>query len=210
MYTLYWSPGAASLAVHLFLLEARLPHEARKLDFEAREQKSAEYLKLNPNGLVPTLVVDGEPMYESVALLLYLADRHSELGYAPALLAPDRRLYLQWMLHAANTLMPAFRAWWYPHEPAGPEQAAAVQEAARPRIEAVWDRLQAELERGGGPFLLGNRYSAADMLLTMLMRWSRNMPKPALQWPALRVLADAVRARPAWAELYRREGLSEW
>ena len=50
----------------------------------------------------------------------------------------------------------------------------------------------------------------ADLLLTMLMRWSRNMPKPATEWPALKQLADLVRARPSWKKLYEIEGLAEW
>lgn len=209
MYTLYYSPGSASLVVHLLLIEARLSHRLEKLDLANKAQKTPEYLALNPNGVVPTLVVDGQPMYEAAALLLYLADRHSETGFAPALLDPQRRPYLQWILHCANTLQPAFRHWFYPAEIAGAEHAEIVKDTARNRIEATWDRLQAHLS-SHGPYVTGASYSAADMLVTMLMRWSRNMPKPATEWPALAELARRVKARPAWAELYRREELSEW
>ena len=84
MYTLYYAPGAASLAVHLALIESGAPHRLKLVDTATRQQKSPEYLKLNPNGLVPTLIVDGQPVYECAALLLLLAERHPECGFAPA------------------------------------------------------------------------------------------------------------------------------
>lgn len=209
MYTLYYAPGAASLAVHLALLELDAPHQLERLDLQARQHKSPAYLKLNPNGVVPTLLVDGQPVYECAALLLLLAERHPGAGLAPPPGTPARAAYLQWIVHFANTLQPAFRAWFYPAEPAGEEAGAAAQESARLRIEACWDRLNAHLAHAG-PYLCGAQYSMADMLGTMLMRWSRNMPRPATEWPHCRALAERVRARPAWRRLYEVEGLTEW
>jgi glutathione S-transferase len=209
MYTLYYAPGAASLAVHLALIECGAPHQLALVDTAARQQKSPEYLKLNPNGLVPTLIVDGQPVYECAALLLLLAERHPECGFAPAPGTPARATYLQWMLHLANTLQPAFRAWWYPSEPAGEGLEDKVRAATRSRIEGVWDRLDAHLA-ANGPWVAGGAYGVADMLAVMLMRWSRNMPRPALEWPHCRALAERVRARPAWKRLYEVEGLTEW
>ena len=77
------------------------------------------------------------------------------------------------------------------------------------KIEGAWDRLDAYLA-AHGPYLLGGELCAADLLLTMLMRWSRNMPRPATEWPALKLLADRVRARASWKKLYELEGLTEW
>lgn len=209
MYVLYYSPGAASMAVHLALLETGAAHSLRKVDLEAREHKSADYLRLNPHGLVPTLVVDDAPYHECAALLLLLGERHPEAGLAPAPGAPQRAAYLQWMLYFANTLQPAFRQWFYPQDFGAPEQAAASKEAARARIEAVWDRLEAHLA-AHGPHVLGASLSLADLYATMLMRWSRNMPRPATAWPGLAALAARVKARPSWQRLYETEGLTEW
>ena len=79
MYSLYYAPGAASLVVHWLLIESGVPHELRLVDTQAKQQKSAEYLALNPNGVVPTLIdADGKPLYEAAALVLLLADRHAE------------------------------------------------------------------------------------------------------------------------------------
>jgi glutathione S-transferase len=113
------------------------------------------------------------------------------------------------MFHMANAVQPLFRQWWYPHEPAGEAHADVVRALVAPRIEAAWSRIDAHLA-AHGPYLLGESVSVADFYLTMLMRWSRNMPRPATQWPHLSTLATTMRARPSFRALYEREGLSEW
>lgn len=206
MYTLYYSPGTASMVVHLALLEIGAPHELKLVDFDANAQRDPAYLKLNPRGVVPTLVVDGQPLSESAALLMLLAERHPEASLAPPLGSPERAAWYQWIVYLSNTLMSAYRLWFYPQEL---DDTPAVRAPIQRKIEAVWDLLDARLA-AHGPYLLGERFSGADLLLTMLMRWSRNMPRPATGWPALRQLADRVRARPSWQRLYEIEGLREW
>ena len=209
MLTLYYSPGTASLVVHWLLIELDVEHELRLVDFDSREQKSAEYLKLNPNGVVPTLLVDGEPVFESAALVMFLADAYPMAGLAPPLDSLERAHYYQWLMHLANPLQPAFRNWFYPTEAAGEANAEATKAQAQVRIEGCWDRIDAHLAERG-PWLLGDRLSAADFFLTMLMRWSRNMPKPATEWPNLARLAARMKARPSFKRLYEIEQLSEW
>ncbi|MFP7721354.1 glutathione S-transferase family protein [Lysobacter sp. A3-1-A15] len=209
MHVLYYSPGAASFAVHWLLLELEIDHELRALDLKAGEQKQADYLALNPDGVVPTLVVDGQPMTEAAALLLTLADAHPGCGLAPPCGDPLRARLHQWMFHLANAVQPLFRLWWYPHEAAGQAHADAARDSVRPRIEACWDRIDAHLG-ANGPYLLGDAVSVADFYLAMLMRWSRNMPRPATSWPHLAAYARRMRARPTFRRLYEREGLEEW
>lgn len=209
MYALYYAPGAASLVVHWLLLELDQSCELRLVDTKAGQQKSPEYLALNPNGVVPTLIDHGRPRFEAAALLMTLADRHAANKLAPAHDDPRRADYHQWMFHLANAVQPLFRLHWYPHEPAGEIHAEAVSANVRPRIEAAWDRLDAHLAQNG-PYLLGDTLTAADFYLVMLMRWSRNMPRPALEWPHLAALAQRLKARPSFKTLYEREGLTEW
>lgn len=209
MYTLYYAPGAASLVVHWLLIELDAPHALRRLDLQAGEQKRPEYLALNPNGVVPTLLIDGVPVYEAAALVLHLADAHPQAGLAPALGSLERARYYQWILHLAHAVQPPFRAWWYPAEPAGEEHVDLIRARVQQRIEAAWDRIDAHLA-GSGPYLLGKTLSAADFYLAMLMRWSRNMPRPATEWPTLRALAERMKARPSFRRLYEVEGLGEW
>ena len=209
MDVLYYAPGAASFLVHWLLIEVDAPYELRLVDTAARQQKSPGYLALNPNGVVPTLVIDGKPRYEAAALAMLLADRHPRAGLAPAFDAPQRADYVQWMFNLANMVQPLFRQWWYPGEPAGEANADALRAHCAPRIEAQWQRIDDHLA-AHGPYLLGKDISAADFYLTMLMRWSRNMPRPATDWPHLAALAKSMKARPSFARLYAEEGLEEW
>lgn len=206
MYTLHFSPGTASLAVHWLLIEIGVPHELVRVNLDSKEHKTEAYLRINPTGLVPTLVIDGEPRFESSALLLILAERHP--GFAPAPSSVNRADFLTWTVHLANTLQPAFRAWFYPNEPAGEANADAAKDAARFRIEAVWDRVAAHL--ANRTFMAGDAISVLDFYTTMLMRWARNMPKPATEWPEIRAYVTRMKTRPSFATLYEREGLTEW
>ena len=210
MSTLYYSPGAASLLVHWLLIELDVPHELRKVDTQAGEQKRPEYLAINPNGVVPAYVEDdGQVRIEAAAIAMTLADRYGLGGLAPAHEGPSRAAYHQWMFHLANAVQPLFRIWWYPHEVAGADNAELARECVRPRIEGAWQRLDDHLG-AHGPFLLGEELSAADFYLAMLLRWSRNMPRPGDSWSHLGELAARLKARPSFAELYAREGLTEW
>ncbi len=207
--TLYYAPGTASLVVHWLLIDLEVPHVLRRVDLEAREQKTPAYLALNPSGVVPTLVIDGAPRCEAAAIVMHLADAYPLAALAPAPGTPARARYYQWVCFMANTLQPAYRAWFYPDEPAGEAHADAAKAQARGRIEAAWDQVAVHLT-SGGPYLLGDEVSAADFLLTMLMRWSRNMPRPAHTAPVLAAHAQRMKARPSFRELYAREGLTDW
>ena len=206
---LYYAPGSASLLVHWLLIELDVPHELHLVDTAAKVQKSAEYLALNRNGVVPTLLLEGKPHYEAAALAMLLAERHPQAQFAPAIDAPQRADYLQWMFNLANMVQPLFRQWWYPGEPAGEALREQVLTQCAQRIAAEWDRIDAHLAQHG-PYVLGEQLSVVEFYLTMLMRWSRNMPKPATQWPQLAALAQRMKARPSFARLYAAEGLTEW
>jgi glutathione S-transferase len=208
-YTLYYSPGAASLAVHWMLIELGVAFEAKLVDIDAGAQRSPEYLRMNPSGRVPTLVVDGVPHGESTALLMLLAERHPEKKFGPPPGAPTRADWLETMIYLANNVLPAMRDWFYADKDGDPQGAEAVKTLARRRIEAAWDRLDARLA-DGRMHLLGNELSTVDFLATMLLRWSRNMPRPATTWKNLSPYIQRMRARPAFIEVNDREGLKDW
>ncbi len=208
-YTLYYAPGSAIFAVHWLLLDAQIPHQLERVNLQAGEQKTAAYLALNPNGVVPTLLIDKRPVYECAALLQLLALRHPGAGLLPEQSTHNEALYYQWFFHLANSVQPWFRSWFYPAEPAGESAVEAVKENARVRIESAWDRLNTHLEKYG-PYICGNTITAVDFLATMLMRWSRNMPRPVTDWPTLAAYASRIKSRPGWKRLYEVEGLTEW
>ncbi|HDS1124064.1 TPA: glutathione S-transferase family protein [Stenotrophomonas maltophilia] len=207
--TLYGSSSTAALVVHWLLIELGIEHELVLLDFDAREHKAAQYLALNPAGVVPTLMIDGLVLTEAAAIALYLADRHPDAGLLPAVGTPQRGDAYRWMFWCANTLQPAYRAWFYPHEVAGEAHVQASREMARQRLEAAWQQVATHLQ-AHGPYLLGATPCVVDYMLVMLMRWSRNMPTPSDTWPALKAHASTMKARPAFAEVYRREGITDW
>jgi len=209
MYTLYYSPGTASMVVHLALLEIGCPHRLEKVDFETDAQHGPEYLRVNPLGKVPALMIDGEAHFESAALLMLLAERHPEAGLAPPVGSPLRADWYQWIVFLANSLSPTYRYWFYPPDLGSPEHSPELRKALQTRIESAWNVVNDHLQ-AHGPYMLGAQFYGLDLLATMLMRWSRNMPRPATEWPALRRLADIVRARPSWKRLYEIEGLTEW
>lgn len=208
MYTLYYSPATASFVVHWFLIELGVPHELKLVDFATKAQKSPEYLKINPNGTVPTLIVDGVARSECAALIMLLAERHGEGKFSPPPNSAGRAEYFQWMLYMADTVQPAFRAWFYPHEPAGESNIEAAKAQARQKLDFAWDRVDSQLK--GRSHIAGNSLSAADFLTTMLMRWSRNMPKPATEWPNIKAYVQRMRALPSFKEVNRRENLTDW
>lgn len=207
-YTLYASPGSASMLPHLVLLEIGAAHSLVRVDLAAGEQRSPAYLRLNPGGVVPTLVDDaGVVVCEAAAIAMLLVERHPEVSLAPGPGTRRRGEYLQWMFFLANGVQSSLRWWFYP-EAEGAE-AEVVLAGARRRIEAGWDRLEGHLA-ANGPYMLGEAPGVVDLYATMLMRWSRNMPRPATQWPHLAALAGRIKQRASWRRLYEIEGLTEW
>ena len=209
MYTLYYSPGTASMAVHLALLEIGAPYQLELVDFESNSQRSEAYLRLNPQGQVPTLVIDGQPYTESVALLMILAERHPEARLAPPSGTPKRNEWYQWLVFGSNAFGASYRNWFYPPDLGATEHPPAVRSALQGRIESLWARIDAQLA-ARGPYLLGEEFSAADLLLIKYMRWSRRMPRTALDWPALKRFATLLRQRKSWQRLCDIENLNEW
>jgi glutathione S-transferase len=212
VYTLYYSPGTASLAVHLALLEIGVPYDLVEVTVPFDPRTNPAYLTLNPRGQVPTLVVEGRAYFESSALLMLLAERHPDARLAPATSTPERAAYYQWMAFLATALGAPYRQWFYPADLGAREGHPlpdVVRDAVRRKIEDGWAIVDAHLA-ANGPYLLGAQWSAVDLLALMYLRWSRNMPRPATTWPALRRYADALRARPSWKRLCELEGLTEW
>jgi glutathione S-transferase len=97
------------MAAHIALNEIGVPFEARPISFARREQRAPDYLALNPEGKVPTLLVDGRPLTEVAAILFYLARRFPEAGLLPEGGIEAEAQAISWMSFIASTLHPARR-----------------------------------------------------------------------------------------------------
>lgn len=207
MYKLYWSPGSAAMAPHAVLLETGARFELVAVNLERGEQRSADYLKLNPNARVPTLVTpDGTAIFEAAAICLFLADRHPEAGLAPALDDALRGPYLQWLSYMSNTLQMAAMRYYYPDRVAAPDHAAEVAAKAIEEVTTIWERIDRAI--GAGPYMLGERYSACDAYLLMLSTWSESAPDLYRRCPSVKAVVDRVLSRPAILDMMRRHGLA--
>src|SRR5712675_2658192 len=109
MLTLYFAPGSSSFAVHIALHEIGVPFEGRPMSFKKDDMRSPAYLALNPEGKVPTLVVDGRPLTEVAAILYYLAKRFPDAELLPRDDIEADAQALSWMSFIACTLHPARR-----------------------------------------------------------------------------------------------------
>ena len=206
MYALYYYPGNASLLPHMVLREIGAPFELRLVDRTKEAHKSADYLALNPNGRIPVLVEGDLVLFETVAIVLHLVDRHPKAALAPALGTRERAQFYKWMVHLTNTPQAEYRAWFYPWQHvADRAMAQSVKQAAGERLGRMFDIIADQL--GDGPWLLGERFSAADLFLFMLVRWGREMPRPPRALPPLAAHATRVLERPAVQATLEAEGL---
>ena len=197
---LYYYPSNASHAPHILLEELGIPFKLNKVDRDQDAHKSPEYLKLNPNGLIPVLVDGDLVLYEAAAILLHLADTHPQANLVPPLATAERAQFYKWLIWLTNTLQPALIAYYYPERyvAEGNETGVAqVKAQAEARIAPLLDQLEAQFAGHGGPWLLGQHYSAADPLAYMLCRWTRFFARPARSLPLLGVYLQRMLERPA-------------
>ena len=187
MYKLYGSLGAASLTPQCVLEESGLPYEFIEVDISEDTERDPEYLKLNPHGRIPTLVIDDQVMIESAAISIYLADKHSHTQLSPPLDHPERSHYLQWMVYLTNTLQETLLlkmySSLYTDDPQGYD---ATISRATSKLDTIMSFVEKSLSLTEGPFFLGNGLSTADIYLNMLTGWD-----PTIQ---VRILSSSTTA----------------
>ena len=151
MYLLFYFPGNASLAPHILLEELGVPYRLELVDRDRDGHKSPEYLRLNPQGLIPTLVDDDLVLWETSAILMHIADR---AGFAPDLGTPERAQYYKWMVHLTNTIQSEYILHFYPERYAeGAANIAALTARTGSTLTERFRRIDAQLD--DDPYLLG-------------------------------------------------------
>ena len=172
MLTLYYAPGTCALASHLALEYSGAPYEARRLDFKAEQQRAPEYLKINPKGRVPALVTDRGVLTETPALLQYIAQSFPQAGLAPLddafLLAKVNEFnsYLCATVHVNHAHKGRGYRW------VDPADTAAIEAMKKKVPQTMAESFTLIEERYlKGPWLLGERFSTADLYLFTLAGW---------------------------------------
>ena len=211
MIELHHAPSTAAMAPHILLTEIGVPFELRPVDTAAQAHRTPAYLALNPNGRVPVLVDGDLVLFESAAICLHLTDCHPQAGLAPLPGSNERAHFYKWLVWLTNTLQATLMVFFYPERwltDGNDAGAAELKTCAEGRTGALLDLLEAELQRHGGPWLLGARYSAVDPYALMLCRWTRHFAHPARARPALGAYLQRVLDRPAVRQVFEREGLA--
>jgi len=205
MYLLYWSPGSASMVPHGALEEAGAQYELALVNTDEGAHRDPAYLKLNPNAKVPTLVADGKfVMFESAAMAMLIADRHPQARLAPGPDEMARGHFYQWLTHLTNSMQPAMLRFYYPERHTADEGGhEAVKSKAMEEIGSLWGRIDQHLA-SHGPYLLGERFSAADIFAHMLSGWQQCCPNTYERFPNVKRLADLVAARPAMQRVIQK------
>lgn len=184
------------MAPHVLLEELGVPYELSRV--ELGKPRDAAYLKRNPWGRVPTLLVEGQPIFEAAAICMHLADRHPEKGLAPALGTMERGLYYQWLLFLADTLQMAFMRYYRASSvSADPANEGAVKDKAFQDVTEIWATMDRML--GEKTWLAGERFTAADIYFHMLYTWDPDMEALGRRHSNLAAIFKRIHQRPAVA-----------
>lgn len=176
MLTLYFAPGASSMAPHIALHEVGAQFEAKAISFARKENRTPAYLALNPEGKVPTLVIDGRPLSEVAAILYYLARRFPDASLLPAGAAEAEAQVISWMSFIAATVHPARRL--------GLDHARMIYALADRRLgDRAW---------------AAGTYSIADIhLFRLYWRFFNSLHPAPGEFPRLDAHYQRMMARPA-------------
>lgn len=203
MLTLYFSPGACSLAPHIALEESGLAYEAKPIFTKRGDNRKPDYLALNPLGKVPTLVADGKVITENVAILPFIADGAPQKNLLPAD-REGRAAAISLMAFVTSAIHPNFGPLFRPQNF---HEDPAVQEALKTRAKKLIADGFAEVERriAGKPYALGDTFSVVDGYLMSFWNWAKAMGIDVSPFPAYAAQQQKVLTRDAVRKVLARE-----
>ncbi|WP_426687751.1 glutathione S-transferase family protein [Rhodanobacter ginsengiterrae] len=184
----FHSPQSRSAGTRALLEELGADYELHLLNLKDRQQRQPDYLAINPMGKVPAIRHGEALITEQPAIFIYLADLYPEAGLAPPIGDPQRGPYLRWLVFYGSCFEPAVTDKSMQREPAPPSTCGYGD------YDTMLKTLVDQLEKG--PYLLGDRFSAADVLWGTALNWT-TMFKLVPELPVIRAYIDRVLARPA-------------
>lgn len=196
-YLLYGNGVAQSASVEALLRELGLPYALRTVDLSGRGEGWCELQRINPAGFVPALVLpDGTVMHETAAILLYLTDLRADAGLAPLPHAPLRAQFLSRFLYLNNDVASRSKTFFYPHRwSTCPADGDRIGEAAFEAVIESWKLVEEWLAQPG-PFVLGERFSIADLVVANWAAYGLQRTGDIIErYPAVAGCCEAVRAR---------------
>ena len=193
--TLYTNPMSRGRTVHWLLDELEAPYEIKILDLAKGEQKSPQYLAINPMGKVPAIVHRGVVVTEAAAICVYLADAFPQAGLAPKLDDPKRGTYLRWMFFGVGCFEPAVMDKMFGRPPFERPGASSY---------GTYETMLAALETAlkPGPWILGDRFSAVDVFIGSQLHFALMM-KAMEPTPVFQAYVDRIAARPALQKILK-------
>lgn len=182
---LYYNPQSRAVIAKWMLDECDALYEIIPIDFTKREHKTPEFLKINPAGKLPALVDGDSKIYEGAAICLYLGDKFPQANLAPKIGRPERGRYLSLMVYSTSQLEPAMSDALLKVESL-PQRGWTDFETAQNVVEG---------ELGKGPYLFGDWFTAADIMIGSMFIWKRIFGAPPSR-PAIEAYVDRLLARP--------------
>lgn len=194
--TLYYAPGTCAQAVRIALEEAQAPYTPVRMDFASQQQRSPEYLAINPKGRVPALVTEHGVLTETPALLAYVAQRFAQAGLAPADAFGFARMqefnsYLASTVHVAHAHRPRASRW-----ADEPEAQAAMQRKVPANMTECFDVIERHY-LGDGPWVLDGQYTVADGYLFTVAGWLKSDGVDIARFPKVHAHSRRMAARQA-------------
>jgi glutathione S-transferase len=203
MYKLYWAQGSGAMAPQALFEEIGVEYEKIVIDFEKEEHKSDAFLSVNPMGQIPALVLpDGTLMTETAAMLAHIVDRHPEAKLAPPAGGAESARFFRWLFFLGSNVYPTVLRFYYSERHStDPSAAEGIKAAAQADLDEQFKILEDALDPG--PYLVGEAFSAVDILLWMLIQWHPDSARLFEESPRVKRLAELVQARPAIARTWR-------
>lgn len=200
---LYSAPGTCATAIHIALEWLGKPYDVEHLDM--KQMKEPAYLKLNPSGVVPTLVVNDIPQLEASAILLQLTDSNPQANLGPQAGEEGRAEFYRWLTYIGGTLHP----YYWPHfVPFRFTTDSKGHDAVRSAAHALIDKSLTIIDEhlSDRPFMMGEHKTVVDAYLYPMASWGYGLPKPTSQYPNIDALVRHMVDDPAVQKVHRDQG----